>query len=741
MEEDSHRQLGPPRKRQRTKHTNDTESIDGPLKDPIKRTTRACDQCRAQKRRCDSAHPCHPCTKASLDCNYGAPVRKRGFPTGYVRIIEGLWSLVFRAVPGSQETALQLLRNSQIEYDDEGKATLINGYFGAKGSARKVWVNSSLRHEIEKLALELEDEEKSGTNVARNLSKSALAEDEPMSSSGSNFAAWAITDDILRDEDSCRHKDSHVNSPLETSAPLEAHLKRPVSLPSDAWKLIDIYFKFNHSWFPIAPKHSIVRAMTELQEGVKCTSSQLAVLWAIFALASEQQHDYNEDGCSASDKYCHEAIEAIPGAPQDMELGHLHALVLLVVLKIARGHWESACLVVRSAVRAILELQHPSRSKQRQGTMEPMLNRIILAAFAMDTLLAARLGTIPQLRTRDICSFAQCDENEADEWEQWSTSISDRPSNDGHAISQKPIRALSTFKQYVRLLSILNDHMCDLRPLEYREVKRDLVRGKLRAWEAQLPKHCQYSAAVATEIELEVLPPVRNLRLTAEAISIFLDSAFDISAAGLTPQPPSFQIPPTPTYTTAGKGASAWRGMLHFHEYARQRAQSSRLQRPITRSDDRLMAYRSPSLNVAYPDLANNQTDHGILAQVTAIEPSPHSYPPDFQHAMDEGLFTNDISNMTMNQAPFSASFVLNELQDMDFSPENASVAPIDVSISQGGTSNSFAQDHIYETLDDGTSIESLLEELSAQQNVSWDEMETQCMYNLGFFDTGDPMR
>jgi hypothetical protein len=53
--------------------------------------------------------------------------------------------------------------------------------------------------------------------------------------------------------------------------------------------------------------------------------------------------------------------------------------------------------------------------------------------------------------------------------------------------------------------------------------------------------------------------------------------------------------------------------------------------------------------------------------------------------------------------------------------------------INQRPMSTANAPSQVYNDLSHENSIETLLEELSAQQNVSWDEMQAQCKYNLGF--------
>jgi hypothetical protein len=102
-----------------------------------------------------------------------------------------------------------------------------------------------------------------------------------------------------------------------------------------------------------------------------------------------------------------------------------------------------------------------------------------------------------------------------------------------------------------KLLSILNDFLCDLHPIEDYEVKLNDCQGKLFSWKAQLPKHCQYPTTVTAENEPEVLPSVANLQLTAEAASRFLLARRDMSTDKVTQPWTSSESFPVSVYKTA----------------------------------------------------------------------------------------------------------------------------------------------------------------------------------------------
>ena len=87
-----------------------------------------------------------------------------------------------------------------------------------------------------------------------------------------------------------------------------------------------------------------------------------------------------------------------------------------------------------------------------------------------------------------------------------------------------------------------------------------------------------------------------------------------------------------------------------------------------------------------------------------------------------------------MELAPYAVRLDSNELQMREnVSGANSTFVSFEINHSRASTAH--APSRVHNDLSDTTSIEALLEELSAQQNASWDETEAQCMYNLGFMN------
>ena len=67
------------------------------------RVSRACDQCRASREKCDGVKPvCHTCDSQKRSCTYDEPPKKRGIQPNYIRTLELTLAWLFQTVPETQ---------------------------------------------------------------------------------------------------------------------------------------------------------------------------------------------------------------------------------------------------------------------------------------------------------------------------------------------------------------------------------------------------------------------------------------------------------------------------------------------------------------------------------------------------------------------------------------------------------------------------------------------------------------
>lgn len=91
-----------PRQAKRPRGTSPTNGTDST---PAKRSrvSRACDQCRASREKCDGQKPvCHTCDSQKRSCTYDEPPKKRGIQPNYIRTLELTLAWLFQSVPETQ---------------------------------------------------------------------------------------------------------------------------------------------------------------------------------------------------------------------------------------------------------------------------------------------------------------------------------------------------------------------------------------------------------------------------------------------------------------------------------------------------------------------------------------------------------------------------------------------------------------------------------------------------------------
>lgn len=63
------------------------------------RVSRACDQCRASRERCDGESKCQTCVSQNRSCTYKAQPKKRGIQPNYIRTLELTLAWLLQSFP------------------------------------------------------------------------------------------------------------------------------------------------------------------------------------------------------------------------------------------------------------------------------------------------------------------------------------------------------------------------------------------------------------------------------------------------------------------------------------------------------------------------------------------------------------------------------------------------------------------------------------------------------------------
>lgn len=514
------------------------------------RVSRACDQCRSKKDKCDGVQPaCSTCVSLCRPCTYKSNPKKRGLPTGYIRTLELLWGLVFCKVQGSEEVARALLKTANIP---SHLATMGKESEGAD-SILSAWKNSAVLKDIEKLLSLLDQpEEESGrtdsvsgeTDASRQQGGSNSLSSLPLEwhmpeglrNVEENLASHTVSLETNQTPDSSGRPSTSILRDCGTQVDLpeglpeeprrhgiaEAGSRNPVSerfaalpslqLPSNAWRLFDIYFSYTHCWFPIIEKHDVLRTAFCYNEDVQVScstpgSGDHAAVWSILTLASIQdastvscnQVPDNPGGCLQPEVLYSVARGLIPLENGQYEVGHIQALLILSLVKFGRQDWSAAWFLVGYAIRIALHLGLDcplvGESKEASdGKPSARWKHVFLGCFALETLIASRTGRLPQLRKEDAARIGTLDEDGLEEWHPWEDLAGLRPQGTSrHSFRRGPLHSVSTFNRLVSLLYILND-LCYCKHGQITSSSQlEGIAKDLQRWASELPKRCHVS--------------------------------------------------------------------------------------------------------------------------------------------------------------------------------------------------------------------------------------------------------
>ncbi|KAF2668549.1 hypothetical protein BT63DRAFT_425855 [Microthyrium microscopicum] len=522
------------------------------------RVSRACDQCRKRRDRCDGEQPaCRQCVNAKRSCTYNASSKKRGLPAGYVRAMELLLGIVFSHINGSEDLISTLLDAEE----DLIETTSLEPHNASTRSLLDVWRKSQVVKQMERLSAIAESAEDDDLLLKRfedrlihalSVTSGRLTahidhivpdmtdyDDEgPVTMDNSEPQTLAMSLDQITDLSPSLDMQHEVNQISGT--------KENLQLPPNWRQLLDIYFANTHCWFPISQKHDLLRPAYELanssrDQHIHLASGDYAFLWAVFTYSSypcpqsnrkADATDHNEQDPFSPSRLEALALSLVSHDQPSYDAGHIRAVLVLALHNIRRASWTSAWLLVGQAVYLAVDLTiippvDLERPHSRTTSIDDSDRRAVLGCFALDTLISAHLRRRPYLSRTEFTSIGLVQVNGNEEWEAWqpvdSNSVIEFPN-----LSIGPGRMLSIFNQFLTLMAILNDlvQYSDTLSVENEVWK---VSDNLKNWKEQLPSHCQISANQSTNRGTVVSQQILNLNLAYTAV----DGALSIKRQAL----------------------------------------------------------------------------------------------------------------------------------------------------------------------------------------------------------------
>ncbi|PVI05551.1 hypothetical protein DM02DRAFT_554302 [Periconia macrospinosa] len=518
------------------------------------RVSQACNECRKKKERCDGVHPrCTPCANSNKNCFFDAQTRRRGLPTGYVRAVEILLGVLLQAIDGLDKCAIAILRGEKSlpsGIGEQPSPSLVS-------SLAESWRRSETMKElVETLArLDSGDEFELSTRDLYDKLEGAfmnrLVVDNNNNGRIELTSPHRTTSPSAYDQvESSIAPEFPIASPivhrreqiplLQIRAEPEPllHIRdQPMKLPSEWSYLLDRFFTDTHAWFPIAPKHDVLRhafclANNDTGDQVCLISNgERAALFAMLAYSSyrdtlshrqlrvSEQVQHDPAAFQLSRNLQNEATSILARSEQQVEYdpGHVQALLVLTILRIDQGDLLQAWITIGRAVyaAALLNIIPAQTGNARPDDKH---KRLFLGVFVLETMLAYNLGHRPYLRRSDLAKVGPLPVDSIEEWEAW------RPLNPSfnpptRKTTHIPGRSLSTFNSFLELVTILNDQahgVCNLAQ----------TKENFQAWKTTLPPPHRDANSTLETANNDTPPQTLNLALA----SISVETLFQIKS-------------------------------------------------------------------------------------------------------------------------------------------------------------------------------------------------------------------
>ncbi|KXJ87406.1 fungal-specific transcription factor domain-domain-containing protein [Microdochium bolleyi] len=455
------------------------------------RVSRACDQCRNAREKCDGIRPaCFPCASQNRDCTWQEPNRKRGVQTGYIRTLETSLGWIFDKFPGAEDALHGLITH----HGGQGAALLADRQTPSSSRLHRRWMRSSVRRDIDLALSGRTDNDEDSTKPSRGPARDAsgqLSSDadepddgdfryrdedvKPREPPSEDLAAAAQKPQQQLRQSSSIADSTLVLLPADPRFGKGHHREiyfQPLRLPTNHWRLLDVYFAYTHAWFPIVEKPELLRAAYAYsEEGLAMTrhdpgSGTHAELWAVFAVAAYQdlacvsagseRLPSDQSGLTPDDIY-RTARNLVPLENGSFEVGHVNALLLLAQINLGRQNLTAAWMLTGMAVRIALRLglHRPSLPAKSRRQMHAFMG-----CFILDSLVATMLGTPAHLRSPDMVVAVSAPESDLDEWQPWNSCVGFGKSGSHAAQSRNPAHTISSFVALLDLHRVLTTQLC-----------------------------------------------------------------------------------------------------------------------------------------------------------------------------------------------------------------------------------------------------------------------------------------
>ncbi|QDS75686.1 hypothetical protein FKW77_007722 [Venturia effusa] len=443
-----------------------------PVKKPRVRVSRACDQCRSAREKCDGIQPtCFTCASSNRECSYTLNPKRRGIHRGYIRTLELTLAWAVGNVPNCDVALKGLLQN------EKGQAMLSGSDTVAVEKMHRKWRKTPVCKTIDRML--------SGTNDGpiEEQETSPPEDDDDEDDDGEQIVtlnpeasltpeSQNIEHQLKKGPESLRRVTPRLPRPADvqqTTSGFEVNnpTRALLVLPDNFWRLLDIYFAYTHSWLPIVEKDRILKTCYSYPpEGLDIDPSAVgsgnhAELWVIFSLAAAQDVPARRGALTEpSERPSGARMRTIarglrPSDPNTFELGHINGLLLDILIDLGSRNFTSAWATLGLATRALSLLD-----STKGPPVASKITATFLGCFVLETLLAVQLVKMPSIRRDQAMQVGFLDGEGMDEWQPWAgcEGFGTSAIDPGAKRSHSPMLAKSTFNQLVKLCYGINDH-------------------------------------------------------------------------------------------------------------------------------------------------------------------------------------------------------------------------------------------------------------------------------------------
>jgi hypothetical protein len=463
---------------------------------PVKRfrVSRACDQCRTERSKCDGNQPqCAPCFDSNRPCTYTSNPKKRGLPPGYIRGIELALALVFQQNPEIEASFIARLgqENTVLLARDTKESNRLH----------KNWRKSKFCKELNRtLTGEQGPIDKEDVSSAED-SDAGLEQETNIPSAVSEVPSQPVLHSPQE------HRETRHRQVMQQ----DMQYASLTPLPPNCWQLLEAYSIYTQCWLPISEKLDVLKlSYSYPSQGLQLSpgmpeSGQHAEMWSIFALGSCQDahtQTYPEHNHLMSTRRLYDTARSmIPTELGKFDLGHVKALLNLALVNLRSSLYDAAWILAGAASRIIPTI---GESVRVASSRYP---HVVSSCYLLDNLMAISLNRRPHFNKSDLERAGRVEEDGLEEWQPW---VGELETTTGHS-SRLPTLSLSTFNRVVDLVDVL----VTARGLS--GASADAVQ-RLSDWKSALSPKFDYIRTDSTTVPLT--PPAVLLQLTYFATNL-----------------------------------------------------------------------------------------------------------------------------------------------------------------------------------------------------------------------------